>query len=99
MDNNTLAMLNDVAVCINEEPADLITAWNLLKAVGRLNYRHIKELQESGIPVIEGLSELLNVKKLELLITAKAVGIEFNYFEQCMFKMVAPGGKFHLQKV
>lgn len=92
----TLGTLGDIASGVGmEKMPQLITAFGQVRAATVLTGMELRQLTETGVPIIEELAKVTGYSAKQITSDTKSLGISFETVKQALENMTNEGGKFH----
>jgi tape measure domain-containing protein len=91
----TIRMLGNIAAGVGKDKLPFLTlAFGQIKAKGVLAGQELRQLTETGVPIIEALSKQTGFSTAQITDQTKDLGITFKQVEEALKGMTTEGGRF-----
>ena len=92
----TMKMLGDIASGVGKDRLPFLTlALGQIRAKGVLAGQELRQLTETGVPIIDELAKVTGKSRKDITDRTKDLGITFAQVEQALKNMTTEGGKFY----
>jgi tape measure domain-containing protein len=92
----TLGMLGDLAAGVGKDKLpNLILAFGQVRAAGRLMGSELRQITETGIPVLPALAKQLGITQGEVKKFVESGKVSFNDLQNALISLTSEGGQFN----